>query len=293
MKHFSPTGMGGGITSATPQDAPPAPDGRNSILIWAVGAFCIYGWEFLVCLPQEYKLIWRKKINVGFALHTLVTIETHRHYLAVEHFIRRFSIIVTLVAGVWAPSACNQCIVVGIAIAAPTTTTSEQSPNSENGPCGARSGPFVWDVVYWTVPLFYDALTVVFWRDEMTNQMLDIIWRDGFLYFLAIFSMNFVNVIIFLGASAEIRVVNLPATIMLEIILSCRLVLNLRDTHDQSMRTADQQKTSGTIVEPVKTPKWSPSTISTPIQSRTPDVFRNDQHSEYVSARYSEPANRV
>uniref|UniRef100_A0A8H8CF26 Uncharacterized protein n=1 Tax=Psilocybe cubensis TaxID=181762 RepID=A0A8H8CF26_PSICU len=186
-----------------------------------------------------------------------------------------------------------ECIVVGIAIAAPTTTTSEQSPNSENGPCGARSGPFVWDVVYWTVPLFYDALTVVFWRDEMTNQMLDIIWRDGFLYFLAIFSMNFVNVIIFLGASAEIRVVNLPATIMLEIILSCRLVLNLRDTHDQSMRTADQQKTSGTIVEPVKTPKWSPSTISTPIQSRTPDVFRNDQHSEYVSARYSEPANRV
>ena len=56
----------------------------SAVTIWAIGAFvnpllldprlvnkaydsfCIFGWEYLLCLSQEYKQIWRKPLNVCF-----------------------------------------------------------------------------------------------------------------------------------------------------------------------------------------------------------------------------------
>ena len=56
----------------------------SAVMIWTIGAFvdpplsssrftnkiylsfCIFGWEWLLCLPKEYKRIWKKPLNVRF-----------------------------------------------------------------------------------------------------------------------------------------------------------------------------------------------------------------------------------
>jgi hypothetical protein len=43
--------------------------------------------------------------------------------------------------------------------------------------------------------------------------------------------MNFVNLLIFLTTPKSLRAVNLTPTLILTVILSCRLVLNLRGSH--------------------------------------------------------------
>jgi len=103
-------------------------------------------------------------------------------------------------------------------------------------PCGALVTPYGWLVAFWTIPLVYDGIVFVltawkaygYWKKEVNTPLFDIIWRDGLLYFFAILFMNVINVIIFSTASPVLRVVNLAPTIILEVILSCRLLLNLR-----------------------------------------------------------------
>ena len=105
-----------------------------------------------------------------------------------------------------------------------------------------------------------------FWKKEINAPLFNVIWHDGLLYFFAIFSMNLINVIIFLTVPNILRVVNLTwvfrlighqirtnkhltrPTLMLEVILSCRLLLNLRRVH------------ASTTSQPRWQPKWSDNT---------------------------------
>jgi len=48
-----------------------------------------------------------------------------------------------------------------------------------------------------------------FWRKEINTPLFNIIWRDGLLYFFVIFSMNLINVIIFLTVPKGLRAINL------------------------------------------------------------------------------------
>ena len=48
-----------------------------------------------------------------------------------------------------------------------------------------------------------------YWKEEVDTSLFNIIWRHGLLYFFVIFSMNVVNVIIFLTAPQALRAVNL------------------------------------------------------------------------------------
>ncbi|PPQ74891.1 hypothetical protein CVT26_011452 [Gymnopilus dilepis] len=43
-----------------------------AIMIWTIGAFCIFGWEWIVCLPKEYRRIWRRPKNV--TIHSYCTL---------------------------------------------------------------------------------------------------------------------------------------------------------------------------------------------------------------------------
>jgi hypothetical protein len=97
-------------------------------------------------------------------------------------------------------------------------------------------GPFGWLISFWTIPLFYDTIVFLltawkaygYWKKEVDTPLFDIMWRDGLLYFFTIFSMNLTNVVIFLTVPPALRAVNLTPTLILEVILSCRLLLNLR-----------------------------------------------------------------
>jgi len=249
----------------------------QAVLIWAVGAFCIFCWEWLLCLPQEYRQIWKKPLKLPSIL-----------YLANRYFgLLQLCFVISLVTDAWSPSACkhvyywepvgalistilSQMIlgsrvyaiygrskVVGGILAAvllveavfgaySVSTTSAPpanipGPPGSSPPCGAVMGPRGWLITFWSIPIFYDALTFVFtgwkallfWKMEVTTPLFSIIWRDGVLYFFAIFSMNVANIIIFLTVPETLRAVNLTPTLIFEIVLSCRLLLNLKLTQDE------------------------------------------------------------
>jgi hypothetical protein len=48
-----------------------------------------------------------------------------------------------------------------------------------------------------------------YWKREVNTPLFNVIWRDGLLYFFAIFSMNLTNVIIFLTVPKTLRAINL------------------------------------------------------------------------------------
>jgi len=118
-------------------------------------------------------------------------------------------------------------------------------PIGTGPPCGAVMGPFGWLIAFWSIPLFYDTNTFLltawkaygYWKVEVNTPLFDIMWRDGLLYFFVIFSMNAVNIIIFLTVPEGVRTVNLTPTLVLEVVLSCRLVLNLRSAADEILAT--------------------------------------------------------
>jgi len=105
-----------------------------------------------------------------------------------------------------------------------------------------------------------------FWKKEINTPLFNVIWHDGLLYFFTIFLMNLINVITFLTVPNILRVVNLTwvfrligrqvrtnkhltrPTLMLQVILSCRLLLNLRKVH------------ASTTSQPRCQPKWSERT---------------------------------
>jgi len=49
-----------------------------------------------------------------------------------------------------------------------------------------------------------------FWKVEVNApSRFNVIWRDGLVYFFAIFSMNLANIVIFIAAPETLRAVNL------------------------------------------------------------------------------------
>ncbi|KAG6866106.1 hypothetical protein C0991_008413 [Blastosporella zonata] len=102
-------------------------------------------------------------------------------------------------------------------------------------PCIAI-GPTNWLVAFWALPLVFDTLSfgltlyksIQHWRNEVKSTTLSLLFRDGLVYFAAIFSMNLINVVLFVTQDETLQAINLPSTLMLNIIMSCRLILNLR-----------------------------------------------------------------
>lgn len=85
--------------------------------------------------------------------------------------------------------------------------------------------PLLFDTTVFILTL---AKTVQLWRRDIHSRTISSFFRDGLIYFVGIFLMNLINVIIFVTQESSLQAVNLPATLMLNIILACRLVLNLR-----------------------------------------------------------------
>ncbi|KAF8885141.1 hypothetical protein BD779DRAFT_692723 [Infundibulicybe gibba] len=127
-----------------------------------------------------------------------------------------------------------------------STKTTSPPPASASGtgpPCQAITGPREWLIAFWAIPLLYDTITFLltswhayrFWKQEVKTPLFDIIWRDGVLYFFAIFSMNVANLVIFLTVPKSLQAINLTPTNILGVVLSCRLFLNLRGGHKSAL----------------------------------------------------------
>ncbi|KIM41296.1 hypothetical protein M413DRAFT_145963 [Hebeloma cylindrosporum] len=158
----------------------------QATMIWAIGAFCIFGWEWLLCLPQEYERIWKRPINSSSLL-----------YLANRYFgLLQFCFVISLVVDVWSPTSCKhmfywepvgalistvlsqmvlggrvyaiysqnrtvgfilgltlivEIVIGGIAIST-TSAPPASGPPGMRPPCGAVMGPFGWLIAFWVRP---------------------------------------------------------------------------------------------------------------------------------------------
>ncbi|GJJ14074.1 hypothetical protein Clacol_008331 [Clathrus columnatus] len=126
-------------------------------------------------------------------------------------------------------------------------------PPGMKPPCGSVIGPPGWYIAFWAMPIFYDALAFFvssltawkayeFWLQDISTPLFTVIWRDGVLYFFAIFTMNVANIIIFVTVPKSLRPINLTPTLIFEIVLSCRLLLNLRGMNEKISSSNVYQK---------------------------------------------------
>ncbi|RDB20004.1 hypothetical protein Hypma_012883 [Hypsizygus marmoreus] len=260
--------------SATPSAAELAKGQKDgeAVVLWTVGMFCIFGWDYFMNLPKEIERIWKRNLSFISVLYV-----ANRYYGLLE-----FSMVIVLITTpitnafsvercknvfLWQPVGAlistflsqaimgsrvyalygKSMIIAGLLgliilpeliIHAYTLTMVFPAPSPGPGiliPCVAI-GPTRWLVGFWTMPLVYDTVTFIltlyktieYWRQRIDSPILTLLFRDGLAYFAAIFTMNLVNVVLFVTQNTTLQAINLPATLMLNILMSCRLVLNLR-----------------------------------------------------------------
>ncbi|KAF8076748.1 hypothetical protein FPV67DRAFT_430605 [Lyophyllum atratum] len=265
-------------------------DGQ-AIILWTVGMFCIFGWDYFMNLPKEIERVWKKNFSYISALYVLnryygliqfavviplfttpithaISVETcqsespltsfHTCYLTLQTISEIFrwqpvgALISTFLSQIIMGSRVyalygKSKIIIGVLgtimlaefiIHVITLTKVFPAPSPAPGvivPCVAI-GPTNWLVGFWVMPLAFDTVTFVMtlyksiehWRNKVTSSTLALLFRDGLIYFAAIFTMNLLTVVLFVTQSETLQAINLPATLMLNIIMSCRLVLNLR-----------------------------------------------------------------
>ncbi|KAF8884116.1 hypothetical protein BD779DRAFT_790822 [Infundibulicybe gibba] len=149
-----------------------------------------------------------------------------------------------------------------------TSTRPSAGPPGTGPPCGAATGPRGWLIAFWAIPLLYDGVTFLltawrayrYWKQEMETPLFNVIWRDGVLYFFAIFSMNVANVVIFLTVPKSLQAINLTPTLIFEIVLSCRLFLNLRGGGNRGVRPAPLWQPGGGDSSNGNSQSWSDKT---------------------------------
>jgi len=261
-------------SAPTPTAAELAQGGKDgqAVVLWTVGMFCIFGWDYFMNLPNEIERIWKRKFSYISWLYLF-----NRYYGLLE-----FSLVVVLITTpitnafsvesckkvfLWQPVGAlvstfisqtimgsrvyalygNSKILAGglsvimvaeFIVHVYTLTRVFPAPAPAPGipiPCVAI-GPTQWLVSFWAIPLVFDTTTflltlyktVGYWRTRVDSPTLAVLFRDGLSYFTAIFTMNLVNVVLFVTQNTTLQAANLPATLMLNVLMSCRLVLNLR-----------------------------------------------------------------
>lgn len=260
----------------------------QAIVIWTVGMFCIMGWEWLSCLPKEIARIWKRKftytsylylanryyglVQFAFVIPLLTDALSPAQCLKIFRWQPVGAMITTLLcqfilgARVYVLYSYSYTVMVLLGLIwiaefgfmAATMTKVFPAPSPAPGvpvPCVAI-GPEAWLISFWALPLAYDSITFLltaykswsFWRLEVKTPMLTVLFRDGLVYFTAIFVMNLLNVVLFTTMPPTLQAINLPATAMLGIVMSSRLILNIRNPQPQA---------TGILTSAVKTTQFN------------------------------------
>ncbi|KIJ54551.1 hypothetical protein M422DRAFT_220842 [Sphaerobolus stellatus SS14] len=96
-------------------------------------------------------------------------------------------------------------------------------------------------IPFWLMPLFTDSviffLTVYrvlkYSRTMRDSGLFKVLFRDGILYFFCIFSVNFLNVILYIVATEDLKAIGAGFSQTLTSVMVSRLVLNLRGVRAQ------------------------------------------------------------
>ncbi|ETW79820.1 hypothetical protein HETIRDRAFT_103588 [Heterobasidion irregulare TC 32-1] len=110
---------------------------------------------------------------------------------------------------------------------------------------------FIWFTAFWIGQLVFPTVIVALtvaralkFRGARVGTLVQVILRDGVLYFLVVFLINLVNVVVYVTAPVGINAINAPLSAALTSMMICRLMLNLSESHAASyMRTRTQMPT--------------------------------------------------
>jgi len=87
------------------------------------------------------------------------------------------------------------------------------------------------------------------------NRVLEVMLRDGLMYFLVIFLANLVNVITYVVSPPDLQAVNAPFSNMITALIICRLILNLRANPSDNVSHTNMLYTGGSLPNWMVTPK--------------------------------------
>ncbi|KAJ7189396.1 hypothetical protein GGX14DRAFT_480607 [Mycena pura] len=220
-------------------------------------------WDWLFCLPQEWRCIWKSGrwssikclyIMVRYYMLLVLVGDTCARYvrllpgiavlvdLSIEIFAlygRQRKIAIFLIAML--------AIFLGVMIAVPILAFDYTRLPSWPGPCIVTGKPSIagpkFIIAFYASPMTCDMIMTAMTvyraieqnRSGPSSLMLNRMARDGLFYFFAITSLNLLNVIFFIQSDELIQAINAPMSIQISSVLCCRLILNLRAQGDNLM----------------------------------------------------------
>ncbi|KAM0748665.1 hypothetical protein T439DRAFT_327930 [Meredithblackwellia eburnea MCA 4105] len=218
-------------------------------------------WEWVVCLPKEFELIWRGDISYVNALYLICLLAfmsnwTFRTCSKLAPLLPGLSLVSTIsaelilairVVALWGRNRIVTGVTgallsaeIGVMIAATTKYVALELPPGGSG-CFATGTPGGRSLVilYWVLPCVFDAVVfgLTMWKAWQYTRsigggtpLLSVVIRDGTLIFFIIFLSNVVNVAFYAQTNTGIQPINSPFTVIITSMMACRLVLNLKSS---------------------------------------------------------------
>ncbi|KAJ7671220.1 hypothetical protein B0H17DRAFT_1162112 [Mycena rosella] len=251
-------------------------------LIPTTGTTSVLIWDWLSCLPQEWRTIWKSKASWSpikilycvvryYTLVVLVGFFASWSESSCARYVRVLPGIAVLIdlsiELIYALYGCDRKIgmflvaliagFLGVMIAVPILAFDYTRLPSWPGPCIVTGKPSIagpkFIIAFYAAPMTLDmvmtAMTVYKViqqnRNGGSSSLMNRIVRDGLLYFFAITSLNMINVIFFIQGDTLIEAINAPMSIQISSVLCCRLILNLRDQTSPRMSVKKFSNTRG------------------------------------------------
>ncbi|KAF8166353.1 hypothetical protein K438DRAFT_1616988, partial [Mycena galopus ATCC 62051] len=274
------------------------------------GTTSILVWDWLSCLPQEWRYIWKSRagwspikvlyclvryytllVLVGFFAHwSEASCARHVRILPGVAVLIDLSVELVLALRVYALYGCSKKIgaflvvliagFLGVMIAVPILAFDYTRLPSWPGPCIVTGKPSIagpkFIIAFYASPMALDivmtALTVYKVMDHNrrggSSSLMNRMVRDGIFYFLAITSLNLLNVIFFIQPNELIQAINAPMSIQISSVLCCRLILNLRTANEAKATVKRFSTTRGGWVTDIARESEDPDTIQFSARSR-------------------------
>ncbi|KAJ7213139.1 hypothetical protein GGX14DRAFT_446417 [Mycena pura] len=245
---------------------------KHTISAAQVSTTSVLLWDWLSCLPQEWRCIWKsgrwssiKCLYIMVRYYTLLVLvgDTCARYvrllpgiavlidLSIEIFAlygRQRNIAIFLIAML--------AIFLGVMIAVPILAFDYTRLPTWPGPCIVTGKPSIagpkFIIAFYASPMTCDMIMTAMTvyraieqnRSGPSSSLMNRMVRDGLFYFFAITSLNF-------QSDELIQAINAPMSIQISSVLCCRLILNLRAEGENRMSVKMFSNSRGRFVTDV------------------------------------------
>jgi len=218
------------------------------ILMYTFAVYATFqtSWSENMCM-QYHTLPTGFVITCVVVAHLIFTLRTYALYGRAKRILQLFIPLLLIELGVMIFTAFNETIVT----LPPGQGCLPGSPNRISG------------ILTWAVPCAFDCVvfgftivkTVSHIRNNVNAPVINVLLRDGVIYFVILLVAYLLNILLFSLGSPGIKDINAGFSAMITIIMTCRLILNLRavaqtgrPSEIQTLRTAIAFGTPGSLI---------------------------------------------